>query len=98
MFSFLLYKLFPSLQAKATAKEFAVQSCQILRPDEPIFGVVVCADEPERLVVRVFCGERRFETEYFLMPPWRECLIFAVTKDKFSVEQITSGEYQPVLR
>lgn len=98
MFSFLLYKLFPDIQAKATAKEVAAQSCQILRPDEPIFGVIVCADEPDRYVVRVFCGKRRFEPEYPRMPPWRECLIFAVMKDKFSVEQITNGEYQPVIR
>ena len=78
MFSILLYKLFPSMQAKATAKKLAAQSCQILRPNEPIFGVIVCADEIERYVVRVFCGKRRFEPEHFRMPPWRECLIFAV--------------------
>lgn len=98
MFSFLLYKLFPGMKAKAIAKELAAQSCRILRPDEPIFGTVVCADEPDRYVVRVFCGNRRFEPEYLRMPSWRECLIFAVMKNNFSVEQIENGEYQPVIR
>ena len=80
------------------AKELACQACQAMHPDEPIFGVVVCADEPERYVVRVFCGERRYEPMYYRMPLWRECLIFAVLKNQFLVEQITSGEYEPTMR
>ena len=98
MFSFLLSELFPSMQDKAMAQELAAQSCQALRPDDSILGAIVCADEPDRYVVRVFCGERRFEPEYPRLPPWRECLIFAVTKDKFSVEPIMSREYQPTIR
>jgi hypothetical protein len=30
--------------------------------------------------VRVFCGDRRVDPSYPMMPPWRECLIMAVSK------------------
>ena len=94
----LLYKLFPRMRARASAREAASQACHALRPGEPILGSCICADEPNRYVVRVYCGNRP-DFEIHRLPPWRECLIFAVMKDTSSAEQIMNDEkYRPIIR
>jgi hypothetical protein len=89
----------PYVGARALARRMARQSCRALLPQEPILGTSVCADEPDRYVVRGFCGNRTTSTENYRLPPWRECLIFAVTKDTYDVERLIDNEkYYPVIR
>jgi hypothetical protein len=58
---------------------------------------VICADESERYVVRVFVGLRGQNQR--MLPPWRECLIFGVRKDGDpSAVLVEDARYQPVLR
>lgn len=84
---------------RAIARRMARESCRALLPEEPILGASVCADEPGRYVVRVFCGNRPVSVETYRLPPWRECLIFAVAKDTHAVQQLTDNEkYYPVIR
>lgn len=95
----LLYKLFPRLCARALAREAATRLCRAALPGEPILGSVICADEPGRYVVRVFCGNRPASPDTYMSPPWRECLIFAVTKDTYSAARLTDDEeYRPTIR
>ena len=95
----LIRKLFPRTHARAMAKEAASRACHTLLPGEPILGATICADEPGRYVVRVFCGNRPASPEVYRLPPWRECLIFAVMKDTYSAEQIRADEkYRPMIR
>lgn len=99
----LLHKLFPRLRARATAREAATRLCRNLLPDgEPIRGSVICADEPDRYVVRVFCGTREVSLDTYMLPPWRECLIFAVAKDTYSAALLTDDDdeekYRPAIR
>jgi hypothetical protein len=95
----ILYKLFPRLRARAAAREAATRLCRTVLPDEPILGSAICADEPGRYVVRVFCGHRPASAETYLLPPWRVCLVFAVAKDTYSAAQLADDEkYRPTIR
>jgi hypothetical protein len=95
----LLYRLFPRLRARAIAREAARLACHDLLPGEAIMSASVCADEPSRYVVRVFCGERPASAEARMLPPWRECLIFAVTKNTYVAARVTDDEkYRPTIR
>lgn len=79
--------------------EAASQACHSLFPDEQIRRTSICADEPSRYVVRVFCGDRPTSPELLKLPPWRECLIFAVMKNSYAAERVTDDEkYRPTLR
>jgi len=93
----LFHQLFPRVRAKARAKAAATEACRALLPMEPILGTWICADETDRYVVRVFCGHRPPSGEK--LPPWRECVIFAVTKDTHTAQRLTDDEqYRPVIR
>ncbi len=95
----LLYKLFPRARAKAKAREAARRMCQALLPGEPVMGASICADEPGRYVVRVFCGIRPASPATYRLPPWRECWVVAVAKETYSAERITDDEqYRPMIR
>jgi hypothetical protein len=59
---------------------------------------VICADEPERYVVRVFVG-RRDDTIAAKLPPWRDCLVFAVPKDRGPPSLLVDdARYRPTIR
>ena len=95
-----LYQLPLRIRARAKARNVAIDACHGAFPDELIHGAWVCADEPDRYVVRVFCGGRQFVIgEARMLPPWQTCLIFAVTKNTYAVQRLPSGgRYDPVLR
>jgi hypothetical protein len=91
-------RLLSRFGARGRARELAQESCRRLRPGEPILGTWLCANEPERYVVRVFLGERTGDPVKGL-PRWRECLIFAVNKDCTVAELVNNDErYRPVVR
>ncbi|MCL2310276.1 MAG: hypothetical protein FWC42_08415 [Proteobacteria bacterium] len=93
-----LSDFFAHRRAQKHARSLAEELCRRLRPNEPILGTALCADEDERYIVRVFCGKRTEEPASTL-PPWRECLIVAVTKDNMVAELTKDGgPYQPVIR
>jgi hypothetical protein len=96
----LLYPLFPQLRSRKMAREVAIWACKKLFPDEPVFGAGICADEPDRYVVRVCYGNRSMsDMATFRLPPWRECLIVAVQKDTYVDEVIVDdGKYRPMIR
>lgn len=95
----LLYRLFPRMRARARAREAASEACRLLLPDEPILGSAICAEEPGFYVVRVFCGDRPLSPDLAKLPPWKLCVIFAVSKDTFSAERIIEDEkYRPTIR
>ncbi|MBC7795268.1 MAG: hypothetical protein H7Z37_00180 [Pyrinomonadaceae bacterium] len=97
-FTNLLRYMFPSLLSRGDATKAAKEFCRSYVCDEPILGTIICANEPERYVVRVFCGYRKVSVENYLLPPWENCLIFAVAKDSYCVEQITDDEkYRPTI-
>ena len=54
-------------------------------------GTWLCAEETDRYVVRVFCGLRA-EEPVRRMPPWRECIVFAVTKQTFVASVVVDDE------
>ena len=84
-------------RARRAARDTAEAACRALRPGEWIMGTWLCAEEADRYVVRVFCG-RRGDTEV-RMPPWRECVVFAVAKATFAANVIEDDEpYEPRLR
>jgi hypothetical protein len=66
-------------------------------PDDPVMGAAVCADEPTRYVVRVFCGVRD-DPVVRMLPPWKHCFIFSVSKNDNAVQKIDDGRYRPILR
>jgi len=87
------------MYARSQAQKVVRDLCRSLLPEEPILGTVICADEADRYVVRVFFGDRPFSAETYMLPPWKECLIFAVTKNSYAVEQIIDDrKYDPVIR
>lgn len=91
----IIKNLFRNYRNRNVAKKESIQLCQLLHPDEMIFGVVVCADEPDRFVVRVFCGQ---QTEHeFKTVPWKNCFLFAVSKNDNSVVSIRDEKYMPRL-
>jgi hypothetical protein len=92
----LFAKLFKKYRLRKRAREESMELCRSLYPDEPIFGAVVCADETDRLVVRVFTGERAYDGTKTV--PWKECRLFAVAKDDCCVDMITDQKYFPRLR
>jgi|SRR5580692_8916785 hypothetical protein len=97
--STLLYWFFPQLRAKNVAKEAAIRACKKHLPDEPILSAVICADETERYVVRVFYGKRPWSSTHYMLPPWLDCLIVAVRKDTYADEIIVdNGKYYPWIR
>lgn len=69
--------------ARRRAEADAVSACETLRADTPIIGATLVAEEPERFVVRVFVGVRNDDPPQTL-PPWTECLVFAIRKDAFA--------------
>ncbi len=67
--------------------------CQQTYPCEPMLGSWICADEPGRLVVRVFYGQRQWTGETVtMMPPWCDCLIVAVDKATLQATAIKDSE------
>jgi hypothetical protein len=92
-----LWSLIASIPARARAQRSAEEECRRRRPAESIFGSAVCADEGTRYVVRVFVG-RRDKSPTFLLPPWRECLVFAVPKGGEAPVLEDDPRYQPKLR
>ncbi len=87
------------MRARSQAQKVARELSCSLFPEESILGTAICADEPDRYIVRVFCGNRTFSDEMYRLPPWKECLIFAVTKNTYAVEQITDNRrYDPIIR
>jgi hypothetical protein len=70
----------PARRRARAAAEALARDC---RPHEPILGAVICAEEDERYVVRVFVGKRD-NPHSERLPPWRECLVFAVPKNSGS--------------
>jgi len=72
--------------------------CREFRPGEPVLGTSICANEDDRYVVRVFCGQR-MEALAELGPGWRECLVVSVKKGSDLAELITDDEkYRPTIR
>lgn len=88
-------KLFKSWHDRKIARKESTKLCQSLHPDEKIFSAVVCADESDRFVVRVFCGQR-MENE-FKTVPWKGCYLFAVSKNDNGVISISDEKYMPRL-
>ena len=81
------------------ARRLAEQLCRELYPGEPLQGSWICANEPTRFVVRVFCGHEVRTTPYFMLPPWKICVIVAVHKTTLAAEQIIDDTpYHPILR
>ncbi len=96
-----LWRFLANIPAQKRARAAAAEACRIARPTEAILGSVVCADEEERHVVRVFIGRRERGKDSFepRLPPWRQCLIFAVPKrGGAAVELDDAGRYLPVVR
>ena len=82
---------------RRNAKREAVRLCRRLNSDDPVLGSVVCADETDRYIVRVFFGLR--PASNLLFPPWRDCLIVAVDKESLAAERVVDDRrYDPVLR
>jgi hypothetical protein len=85
-------------RARRRACKVAGDLCRDLRPGEPILGTTICANESDRYVIRVFCGQRA-EEEPSMHPGWRECLIVSVKKGSDQAELITDDAgYRPVIR
>ena len=71
--------------------------CRNLYPNEPIFGCHMCADEPQRWVVRIYYGKR--ERSEYLGPPWHDCLIVGIDKSSSAIELIEDvTPYLPKIR
>jgi hypothetical protein len=84
-------------RARKRAHKVAGALCQQLRPDDPILATVICANEADRYIVRVFCGHRT-EARIDRHPGWRECLIISVKKGSDVVELITDdAKYRPTI-
>jgi hypothetical protein len=94
----LSYLLVPQLRARKKAREVAIGACRKLLPDEPVCGAGICADEPDRYVVRVFYGNRYVSPTTSRLPPWRGYLIVAVRKDTYVDEVINDERYCPTIR
>jgi hypothetical protein len=75
-------------RARRRACKVAGDLCRDLRPGEPVLGTSICANESDRYVVRVFCGQRT-EEEPRTGPGLRECLIVSVKKGSDLAELIT---------
>jgi hypothetical protein len=87
-----------AFRARRRACKVAGDLCRELRPGEPILGESICANEDDRYVVRVFCGQRA-EARAQMGPPWRECLIVSVKKGSNLAELITEdAAYRPTIR
>ena len=84
------------LRDRKRACALAEKACLVTRPQEPIYASQIYADRPDRFIVRVFCGRR--SASVYLMPPWKECLVFAVVKGSNAVEELTDERYHPRLR
>ena len=81
------------------ARRLAEQLCRKLHPSEPAQGSVVCADEPTRFVVRVFCGRPTTPDLLWPKPKWGVCVIVAVDKYTQEAEQVVDDTpYRPLLR
>lgn len=86
-----------NIRRGAEARRAAERLCAALFPGEPRHGSWVCADEPERFVVRVFCGDRAGSPAR--LPPWRECVVVAVDKATLTAERVADdGPYRPLPR
>jgi hypothetical protein len=58
----------------------------------------ICANEIDRYVVRVFCGQHA-DAMALREPGWRECLVVAVKKGSDVAQLITDdAEYRPTIR
>jgi hypothetical protein len=89
-----MFALFQGIRARRLAE----QLCGQLYAEEPVQGSWVCASEPTRFVVRVFCGHRMTPIAT-MMPPWERCVIVAVDKGTWATEQVIEDAlYRPVLR
>jgi hypothetical protein len=86
-------------RARQRALALAEDLGRRLRPGEPIWGVALRAEEDARYVVRVYCGDG-YKPIARTGPPWRECLIIAVSKDGQTPAQWLedAGPYRPVIR
>jgi hypothetical protein len=92
----MLASLFSRFFLRRRARAQAEAACRRLRPGAPIVGTWLCAEEPERFVVRVFCGTR---AESLRAPQWNECLVFAVTPDAARAELLVDDvAYRPTVR
>ena len=92
--------LYRGWQNKLRARRIAETLCQSLYAGEVFQGSYLIADEPTRYVVRVFIGQREWESVPETLPPWRVCVIVGVDKTTFVAAQIVDGEeaYRPILR
>ena len=77
--------------ARRRAEADAVSACEALRADTPIMGATLVAEEPERFVVRVFVGVRD-DAPPKMLPPWAECLVFAIRKDALAERSSPDAE------
>ena len=85
-------------RALRRAHKVAGELCQQLRPDDPVLATVICANESDRYIVRVFCGHRT-EAQIDRHPGWRECLIISVKKGSDVVELVADdAKYRPTIR
>ena len=89
-------KLIREFRGRFTAQRLAREECQRLLPNEPVMGSALCANEPTRYVVRVFCGERAPNVER--LPSWKECRVFAVPKGSGPIRQVDDEKYRPTIR
>lgn len=73
--------------------------CGRLYAGDPVRSSSVCADEPTRFVVRVFCGYRDPPRDLRPQITWARCIIVAVDKNTRIAEQIVDDKrYRPMLR
>jgi hypothetical protein len=94
----MLRTLVAGFGARRRAREVASHLCRQLLPGEPVLGTWICANESDRYVVRVFCGQQADATAS-REPGWRECLIVAVKKGSDVAQLITDdAEYRPTIR
>lgn len=79
------------------ARRLAEAWCKQRNPDEIIHGTWICANEPTRFVVRVFCGQRERTGEK--LPPWQNCSVIAVDKRTLIAAPVADdAPYRPILR
>jgi hypothetical protein len=88
-----MLKLLARLRNRRKAVEAARLLCTTSACGEPIFNAVVCAEEPDRYVVRVFLGIR--DPGYDRSPPWRDCWLVAVERGTNAASRIYDDIYKP---
>jgi hypothetical protein len=89
-------KFFQEFRDRFVAQRVAREACARLMPNEPILGTALCANEPDRYVVRVFCGKRDPYVER--LPPWTDCKVFVVPNNGGPIQQVDDAKYCPTLR